>query len=65
VKRAISLLTVAAIMVAMLLASALPAFAVSQGNPPCQAMAGLETAHSVVPETAMTAHENIPHPHCP
>ncbi len=63
-KRAISLLTVAAIMVAMLLASALPAFA-SQGNPPCQAMAGLETAHSVVPETAMTAHENIPHPHCP
>ena len=63
-KRAISLLTVAAIMVAMLLASALPAFA-SQGKPPCQAMFGLETAHSVVPETAMTAHENIPHPHCP
>jgi len=61
VKRAISLLTVAAIMVAMLLASALPAFA-SQGNPPCEtAMVGLHHAHEVVPETP--AHENIPcHP---
>ncbi len=64
-KRVLSLLTVAAVMVAMVLASALPAFA-SQGKPPCQAMAGLETAHELaVPETATTAHANIPHPHCP
>ena len=61
-KRVISLLTLVAIMVAMVLASALPAFAQgkpphSQGKPPCEIAMGLETAHEfAVPEMSATEH---------